>query len=96
MAEPLTLSAIQAAIAKYGPILQIHPDEKYNLCSIEWFLTHCTLIDSKTPANNITHPLETQLPHGPKDGTRYYLNIEDSVKPGNFSTAKAYVNAFVS
>lgn len=96
MAEFLTLAAIQAAIAKYGPIVQIHPDKKCNMCSVEWFLTHCTLVDSKAPTNNIIHPLETQLRHGPKDGTRYYLNIQDSVKPGNISTVKAYVNALVS
>ncbi|TVY14216.1 hypothetical protein LARI1_G006638 [Lachnellula arida] len=94
MSQPLTRSAIEAVISKYGPVLQIHPYETYNLCSVEWFLSHCTLIDSKNPFHNIVHPTQTQLPHTPKEGTRYYLNIEEAVKPGDFSTAKAYVNAF--
>ncbi|TVY48219.1 hypothetical protein LOCC1_G001885, partial [Lachnellula occidentalis] len=91
MSEPLTRSAIEAAISKYGPVLQIHP---YNLCSVEWFLSNCTLIDSNNSSNNIVHPTQTQLPHVHKKGTRYYLDIEEAVKPGDFSTAKAYVNAF--
>lgn len=94
MSQPLTRSAIEAAISKYGPVLQIHPYETYNPCSVEWFLSHCTLIDSKSPFHDIVHPTQTQLPHTPKEGTRYYLKIEEAVKPGDISTAKAYVNAF--
>lgn len=94
MASPLTRSDLEAAIAKYGPVLKIHPDEIYDMCSVEWFLSHCTLIDSRSASGNIVHPTETQLPPAPKQETRFYFQIEDAVKPGNFSSAKAYVNAF--
>jgi len=40
------------------------------------------------------HPTANQLPQGPKQGTRFYFQIEESVKSGNFPTGKAYVNAF--
>ncbi len=93
MTQGLTRADLEAAISKYGPTLRLHPDERYCNCSVEWFLSHSTLVDSQNPANNMVHPLETDLPHGPKQGSRYYLQIEDAVKPGNFETAKAYVNA---
>ncbi|KAG4441010.1 hypothetical protein IFR05_003517 [Cadophora sp. M221] len=92
--QSLTRAELEAAIAKYGPVLQIHPDEKYDMCSIEWFLSHSTLVDSKAPTANIIHPTETQLPGPPKEDKRYYFNIEDTVKSGNFDTAKSYINAF--
>ncbi|KUJ14043.1 uncharacterized protein LY89DRAFT_687318 [Mollisia scopiformis] len=94
MAQPLTRSETDAAIANHGPMLQLHPDEQYVNCSIEWMLSHSTLIDTKDKTKNIVHPRPDQLPQGPKQGTQYYLEVEDSAKPGNFSTAKAYVNAF--
>ena len=92
-AQPLSKSELEAAISKYGPVLQVHPDEKYDLCSIEWFLTHSTLIDSAAPESPLIHPLETQLPGPPKQDKRFFLTIEDIVKPGNFATAKSYINA---
>jgi hypothetical protein len=92
-AAPLSRAHIEAAIQKYGPILQIHPDEKYLPCSAEWYLNYCTLLDSKNPNSKVLHPLGTQLPPGPKDGTRFSLSVDDAAKPGNLSTAKAYVNA---
>ncbi|KAH8656525.1 hypothetical protein BGZ60DRAFT_434901 [Tricladium varicosporioides] len=94
MAQPLSRADIEAAIAKYAPIFQFHPEDQYQPCSVEWFLTHATLVDSQDQKNNIVHPTGAQLPQGPKQGARYYLNIEDSVKPGNPPSAKAYVNAF--
>jgi hypothetical protein len=94
MTSPLTRADLEAAIAKYAPVLQVHPDEQYHNCSIEWFLSHATLIDSKNVSANIVHPQGTQLPQAPKEDKRFYFTIEDAVKPGNFATAKAYVNCF--
>ena len=93
MTSGLTRSELEDAISKYAPILHLHPDEQYVNCSIEWFLSHATLIDSENKSADIIHPTEAQLPQGPKQGTRYYFTVEDAVKPGNFATAKAYVNA---
>ncbi|KAG9235174.1 vacuolar protein sorting-associated protein 62 [Amylocarpus encephaloides] len=94
MSQGLSRTAIQAAIQKYGPIFQIHPDDKYLPSSVEWFLSHAILVDSKAPGSKIVHPLDTQLPTSTKEDTRFYLDIEDAVKPGNLPSAKAYVNAF--
>lgn len=95
--QPLSRTELETAIAKYAPVIRYHPEEKYDLCSVEWFLSHCTLIDSNDKATpkttNIVHPTEAQLPQAPPEGKRFYFEVEDSAKPGDFSTAKAYVNA---
>jgi hypothetical protein len=91
--QPLSRTDLEAAIAKYAPVLQLHPDEKYDHCSVEWYLSQCTLIDSKDKTKIIVHPDQSQLPQAPPEGSRYYFQVEDSAKPGNFETAKAYVNA---
>jgi Vacuolar protein sorting-associated protein 62 len=93
MTPPLARADIEVAIATYAPVLQLHPDEKYLNCSVEYYLSQATLVDSKDPKKTIVHPLQSQLPQGPKDGTRYSLHLDSSVKAGDFTTAKAYVNA---
>ncbi|KAF4630818.1 hypothetical protein G7Y89_g7314 [Cudoniella acicularis] len=95
---PLTRAQLEAAIAKYGPTISLHPDEKYVNTSIEWYLSHATLVDTTlvAPAGRIVHPTVDQLPTGPgqDNGTRYELAMDDAAKAGDFSQAKAYVNAF--
>lgn len=90
--EPLTEQEVRAAIAKYGPVVRLHPDDEYRPCSVEWFLQHATLHDGN-PSDDITHPTVDQLPIGPKDGNRYWLTLDDGAKGGSLATAKAYVNA---
>ncbi|KAH0551500.1 hypothetical protein GP486_007285 [Trichoglossum hirsutum] len=90
---PLTRAEIEAAIQKFGPILKIHPNEIYKPCSIEWYLTHCTLIDANTGAK-IAQPTANQLPQGPGGDKRYSFDVLPAAKPGNLSTAKAYVHVF--
>jgi hypothetical protein len=92
-ADPLTKAEIEALISRYGPILRFHPDEKYLMCSIEWFLQHAHLHDS-TNRNVIDHPSVAQLPTGPKEGRRYWLTLDDNAKGGSLPTAKAYVHAY--
>jgi hypothetical protein len=93
MAQPLTRGEIEVAIVKYAPVLQLHPDEKYVNCSVEYYLSQATLVDSKDPKSTIIHPQISQLPQGPKEGTRYSLHLDPSVQSGDFTTAKAYINA---
>ncbi|KAL5351004.1 hypothetical protein ACLOAV_004578 [Pseudogymnoascus australis] len=45
--DGLNRDELEEAIAKYGPILKLHKDEIYDNCSVEWFLEHAHLIDSK-------------------------------------------------
>jgi hypothetical protein len=91
-AAPLTAQELHTAINTYGPVLRFHPTEQYKMCSIEWYLQHATLHDSKTGID-IPHPTVAQLPTGPKDGGRYWLIIDDGAKGGSLSTAKGYVHA---
>jgi len=93
MTQPLTRAELEAAISKYGPTLRLHPSEQYVNCSVDYVLSHATLLDSKNPHANIIHPTQLQLPQGPKDGTRYSLSISPETKSGDFTTAKAYINA---
>ncbi|KAH0539039.1 hypothetical protein FGG08_004385 [Glutinoglossum americanum] len=90
---PLTRSEIDTAIQKYGPILKIHPKEPYQPCSIEWYLTHCTLVDART-SDRTPKPEPNQLPQKFDGDKHYSLDVDLSAKPGDLSTAKAYVHAF--
>jgi hypothetical protein len=102
-AKPLTLDQIKAAIAKYGPILTLHPEETYLNTSVEEFLANCELIEVvdvvkkagkkevKTKSRGVT--LAANLPQSGKDG-QYYLQLKDLGKRGDFAKAKAYVHAF--
>lgn len=96
-AKPLTLDQVHKVIEKYGPILYLHPEEKYFNTSIEEFLTHCELIEviDKKKKKTTSHgqATATNLPQTGKDG-QYYLQLKDDGKKGDFATAKAYVHAF--
>jgi Vacuolar protein sorting-associated protein 62 len=90
---PLSRADIDTAIQKFGPVIKIHPNERYKPCSIEWFLTYCTLIDAKTGVKT-PRPTVSQLPQGFSDAKRYSFQVDDAAKPGDLSTAKAYVHVF--
>jgi hypothetical protein len=90
---PLTPADINAAIQKFGPIIKIHPEERYHPCSVDWYLTHCTLRDTIAGAT-IPHPTAAQLPQGLAEAKRYSLDVDELAKPGDISTAKAYVHVF--
>jgi hypothetical protein len=89
----LSADDIKQAIQTYGPILHFHPAEPYKMCSIEAFLQHAKLHDSKTGVD-INHPAVSQLPTGTNGDGRYWLILEDAFKGGDPSTAKAYVHAY--
>ncbi|KAJ3288226.1 hypothetical protein HK104_008269 [Borealophlyctis nickersoniae] len=89
--KPLTRQQLEQAIATYGPVLILHPDEIYVNTSIEYFLEHSKLHDSKT-RTDINHPTVDQLPQE-GDDKQFFLELEDGGKRGDFSRAKAYVHA---
>jgi len=90
---PLSEQELRTAISTYGPVVQFHPAEIYNMCSIDWFLQHSKLHDGNTGAE-INHPTVRQLPAAPPEDSRYWLMLDDSAKGGDLSTAKAYVHAY--
>ena len=90
----LTSQELRMAIKTYGPVIKFHPNEKYHMCSVEWYLARAKLRDSVTNTD-INHPTVNQLPRGPATNPpRYSLIVEDSAKPGDLNTAKAYVHAY--
>ena len=89
----LSQADLQHAIQTYGPILHFNPSEIYNMCSIEAFLQHAKLHDSKT-GTDINHPSISQLPTGTSGDGRYWLILEDSFKGGDLTTAKGYLHAY--
>jgi Vacuolar protein sorting-associated protein 62 len=91
--QGLSEQDLRHAIETYGPVLKFHPNEIYNLCSIEAFLQHATLHDKNTGAE-INHPTVAQLPTGTNNDGRYWLILEDGYKGGDLATAKAYVHAY--
>jgi hypothetical protein len=96
-AKPLTLEQIKTLIEKYGPVVNLHPDEKFFNTSVEDFLNHSELIeviDKKAKkTKSLGKPTVASLPQTGKD-SQYYLKLKDDGKKGDFSAAKAYVRAF--
>ncbi|KAJ9604167.1 hypothetical protein H2200_011001 [Cladophialophora chaetospira] len=95
-AKPLTLDQIKTLIGKYGPILNLHPNEKYFNTSVEDFLGHSELIeviDKKgKKTRSLGTPTPTSLPQAGKD-SQYYLRLAEDGKKGDLESAKAYVRA---
>src|ERR1700754_3180782 len=59
--RPLDITQLHKAIGLYGPILYLHPEEKYFNTSIEDFLQHCSLVNRKT-GTEIKSPKPDSLP----------------------------------
>jgi hypothetical protein len=91
--QPLSAADLEQAIRTYGPVVRFHPQEQYNMCSVEAFLGHAKLHDN-VAGTDLNHPTESQLPTGPTNDHRYWLILEDAFKGGDLSTAKAYVRAY--
>ena len=84
---------VEIAIATYAPMLNLHPNEIYQNCSVEWFLENSSLHDDKLK-KDILHPAIDQLPEGAQQDKRYWLILDPNAEGGNMSTAKAYIHAF--
>jgi hypothetical protein len=91
--QGLSEQELRRAIETYGPVLKFHPNEIFNMCSIEAFLQHAKLHDKNT-GTEINHPTVAQLPTGTSRDGRYWLILEDGYKGGDLTTAKAYVRAY--
>jgi hypothetical protein len=88
---PFSLQEIHELIQKYGPMLYFHPHERYFMASVEWHLEQSTLHDNKT-GTKIRSPKPSDLPTGPVEGDRYWLELPDAAKGGNMESARAYVH----
>jgi hypothetical protein len=90
--SPFTLDQLNVLANRYAPISRFHPSEIYFMCSVEFYLQHSTLYG---PNGFIkASPTVADLPTtGNKDDGKYWLVMQDTVKPGDLSTAKTYVHA---
>ena len=115
MSAPITLAEVNAIVAKYGPMMRLHPAEKYMMddpermlglgkCSLDSGLVQnetdydsfaLTMLSS-TP---IVAPMTLmkalaaakQSPHAKDPGFRTWLHINDLLKPGDMTRARAQV-----
>ncbi|MEP0859686.1 Vps62-related protein [Trichocoleus sp. DQ-U1] len=62
------------------------------MCSVDWFLQHCTLFDQASPKQQSPKP--SDLPTTGDINGPYSLKLQDDAKRGNLSTAKAYIRAY--
>ncbi|OIQ34007.1 MAG: hypothetical protein BM559_09005 [Roseobacter sp. MedPE-SWchi] len=94
----LTKDELHEVITKYAPILHLHPDEPYKMCSVDWFVEHANLAHEGQVVQN--GPLtQDALPKGdistlpPKDDGFSLPLVSKDVRSGDMSTARAYVRA---
>ncbi|XP_016171928.2 uncharacterized protein LOC107614212 isoform X1 [Arachis ipaensis] len=94
------LPQINALVQAYAPIMYLHPDEKYQPCSTNWFFSNGGLLYHKGEESKpvAIEPNGSNLPQlGSNDGT-YWLDLpsdktnHDRVKKGDFKTCQAYIH----
>ncbi|MBW7971685.1 Vps62-related protein [Bradyrhizobium sp. BR 10289] len=110
-----SLDEIHSLIQQFGPLVRLHPDEKYLMDEPEALLAtgQCALVaglvQNETSYDGFTQTILSseavssgrtlldavaRAKQGPQAGNRafrYWLNIPDSLKPGNMARAKAQV-----
>jgi len=91
----LTAAKLDELVKKFAPLVYLHPDEQYKMCSPEWFLDRTSLVasnGSRQPASVLT-----QAGGVPADSQSYYLDLANSgdttTWKGKQDSAKAYVRA---
>ncbi|KAH7430574.1 hypothetical protein KP509_08G004500 [Ceratopteris richardii] len=90
---------LNSLIKEYGPIIYLHPSEKYFPCSVSWFFDKNVLLYSagqNTPTRISTDG--SNLPQGGSDDDEYWIDLPndgtaDEVKAGSLSNAKVYIHA---
>jgi catechol 2,3-dioxygenase-like lactoylglutathione lyase family enzyme len=89
---PFTLDQLTAVANRYAPIVMFHPDEKYFMCTVDWYLQRGTLLG---PDGYIKQsPTVDDLPTGKTDDGNYWLEMTDEAKAGDLSIARTYLRAY--
>eukprot|EP00485_Elphidium_margaritaceum_P010274 CAMPEP_0202702146 /NCGR_PEP_ID=MMETSP1385-20130828/15171_1 /ASSEMBLY_ACC=CAM_ASM_000861 /TAXON_ID=933848 /ORGANISM="Elphidium margaritaceum" /LENGTH=726 /DNA_ID=CAMNT_0049359735 /DNA_START=77 /DNA_END=2257 /DNA_ORIENTATION=- len=89
---PLSVGDLHAAIAKYGPMLRLHPEERYLPTCVEYFAEHGLLQNKQTGETKDLNLDE--IPTGPDSGAQYQLKLKDAhSRNGDFNRAVCYVHA---
>jgi hypothetical protein len=88
----LSKDQIIEVVKKYGPTLHLHPDEKYKMSSVEWFLERASLYKGGKKVSDVRGDVKA-LPTGTSTDESYWLDIPSDARPGDMSSAVAYVHA---
>ena len=86
-----TLAELAAMISSHGPRLYLHPDERYRPSSVEWFLQRATLRD-RAGSVYAGGNLAAELPSDGSNDGLYWLELPETDRGGELSSACAYVN----
>ncbi len=90
--SPPSREELKELIERYGPVVFMHPDEKYHMTSVDWFLPRAWLVNSET-GEKVQATMDN-LPQGRKNKGKYHLELkDDGSRAGDLSLAKAYVHA---
>ncbi|OIV92523.1 hypothetical protein TanjilG_02286 [Lupinus angustifolius] len=94
------LPQIESLIKAYSPFMYLHPNEKYQCSSINWYFTNGALLYKKEEKSNPIpiDPRGSNLPQGGTNDGAYWLDLpldktnKERVKKGDFKTTQAYIH----
>jgi ribosomal protein L24E len=91
-APALSRDDLLAAIASHAPTVKFHPQEQYLPCSVDWLLENSWLCQPSGKVQATPDNLPSTI--GAPDDHKYWLELKnDGIKPGNLSSAVAYLRA---
>ncbi|CAL0335133.1 unnamed protein product [Lupinus luteus] len=94
------ITQIQVLLKAYSPFMYLHPNEKYQCSSINWYFTNGALLYKKGEESNPMpiDPKGSNLPQGGNNDGAYWLDLpiyktnKERVKKGDFKSSQAYVH----
>jgi hypothetical protein len=89
---PFTLEELKKVANRYAPVVRLHPQEPYLMCSVEWYLQKSTLFGPNGFQKQ--SPTVDDLPTGTIDDGKYWLVVTDDAQKGDPSIARTYVHAY--
>ncbi|OIW11701.1 hypothetical protein TanjilG_12220 [Lupinus angustifolius] len=94
------INQIEALVKAYSPIMYLHPNEKYQSSSVNWYFTNGALLYKKGEESNPVpiDPTGSNLPQGGNNDGAYWLDLpidkanKERVKKGDFKSTQVYIH----
>ncbi|CAK8534658.1 unnamed protein product [Lathyrus sativus] len=94
------LPQVKALAQGYAPLMYLHPNEKFQPCSIKWYFTNGALLYKKEEEANPIEidPLGSNLPQGGNNDGSYWIDLpkdkanRERVKKGDYKNFQAYIH----
>lgn len=94
------LPQVKALAQGYAPFMYLHPNEKFQPCSIKWYFTNGALLYKKEEEANPIEidPLGSNLPQGGSNDGSYWIDLpkdkanRERVKKGDYKNFQAYIH----